>query len=81
MKLNGLRHGLRARTVILPGENADDFHQLCEDLEAEWHPQSRTEHFYLEQMATIELPSALRTSSNTFKPACLASSQWKDSGV
>jgi hypothetical protein len=51
VKLNGLRHGLRARTVILPGENADDFHQLCYDLEAEWQPQSRTEHFYLEQMA------------------------------
>ena len=51
VKLNGLRHGLRARTVILPGENADDFHQLCDDLEAEWRPQSRTEHFYLEQMA------------------------------
>ena len=51
VKLNGLRHGLRARTVILPGENADDFHQLCDDLEAEWQPQSRTEHFYLEQMA------------------------------
>ena len=40
-----------ARTVILPGENAGDFHQLCDDLEAEWQPQSRTEHFYLEQMA------------------------------
>jgi hypothetical protein len=51
VKLNGLRHGLRARTVILPGENADDFHQLCDDLETEWQPQSRTEHFYLEQMA------------------------------
>ena len=51
VKLNGLRHGLRARTVILPGENAGDFHQLCDDLEAEWRPQSRTEHFYLEQMA------------------------------
>ncbi len=49
-KLNALRHGLRARTVVLPAEKSEDFHQLCNDLEAEWQPQSRTEHFYLEQM-------------------------------
>jgi hypothetical protein len=51
VKLNGLRHGLRARTVALPGENPEEFQQLCDDLEIEWQPQSRTEHFYLEQMA------------------------------
>ena len=51
VKLNGLRHGLRARTVVLPGENSDDFHQLCDGLETEWNPESRTEQFYVEQMA------------------------------
>jgi hypothetical protein len=49
--LNSLRHGLRARTVVLPGENRDEFLRLCDDLEAEWQPQTRTEQFYLEQMA------------------------------
>ena len=51
VKLNGLRHGLRARTVVLPGENPEEFQQLCDDLETEWQPESRTEQFYLEQMA------------------------------
>jgi hypothetical protein len=54
VRLNSLRHGLRARTVVLPGENRDEFHQLCDDLEAEWQPRSRTEQFYLEQMAVSQ---------------------------
>src|SRR5260370_2035756 len=51
VRMNALRHGLRARTVVLPGENSDDFHQLCDDLETEWNPQSKTEQFYVEQKA------------------------------
>src|SRR6266403_4086566 len=51
VRMNALRHGLRARTVVLPAENPEEFHQLCNDLEAEWQPQSRTEQFYVEQMA------------------------------
>ena len=53
-KLNALRHGLRARTVVLPAEKSEDFHQLCNDLETEWQPQSRTEQFYVEQMAVSQ---------------------------
>lgn len=52
--LNNLRHGLRARTVVLPGEKSEEFHRLCDDLEAEWQPQSSTEHFYVEQMAVSQ---------------------------
>ena len=51
VRMNSLRNGLRARTVVLPGENPEEFHQLCNELEAEWQPQSRTEQFYVEQMA------------------------------
>ena len=54
VSLNSLRHGLRARTVVLPGESREEFHQLCDDLEAEWQPKSRTEQFYLEQMAVSQ---------------------------
>jgi hypothetical protein len=54
VSMNALQHGLRARTVVLPTENHQEFHQLCEDLEAEWNPQSRTEQFYLEQMAVSQ---------------------------
>jgi hypothetical protein len=52
--MNALRHGLRARTVVLPGEDPTEFHQLCNDLEVEWTPQSRTEQFYVEQMAVSQ---------------------------
>src|SRR2546422_7392313 len=54
VRMNSLRHGLRARTVVLPAENPEEFHQLCNDLEAEWQPQSRTEQFYVEQMAVSQ---------------------------
>jgi hypothetical protein len=54
VSMNSLRHGLRARTVVLPGENREEFTQLCDDLEGEWQPQSRTEQFYLEQMAVSQ---------------------------
>ncbi len=52
--MNALRHGLRARTVVLPREDRQEFNQLCDDLEVEWHPQSRTEQFYVEQMAVSQ---------------------------
>ena len=52
--MNSLRHGLRARTVILPGENRHAFHRLCDYLKAEWQPQSMTERFYLAQMAVLQ---------------------------
>ncbi len=45
VSMNALRHGLRARTVVLPGENREEFTQLCDDLEVEWSPESRTEQF------------------------------------
>src|SRR5258707_10106508 len=54
VSMNALCHGLRARTVVLPGENCEEFNQLCDDLEVEWHPQSRTEQFYVEQMAVSQ---------------------------
>src|SRR5438094_3618398 len=54
VRLNALRHGLRAHTVVLPGENPEKFHELCEDLEAEWQPQTRTEQIYVEQMAVSQ---------------------------
>lgn len=54
VSLNSLRHGLRARTVVLPGESRQEFHRLCDDLEAEWQPHTRTEQFHLEQMAVSQ---------------------------
>jgi len=54
VRLNALRHGLRARTVVLTGENQEEFEQLCDDLQDEWRHKSRTEQFYVEQMAVSQ---------------------------
>ena len=58
VRLNALRHGLCARTAVLPNENAEEFHQLCADLETEWHPQGRTEQYLIEQMAVAQWKAA-----------------------
>jgi len=54
VRLNALRHGMRARTVVLPGEDRQEFNSLCDVLEAEWQPRTATELFYLEQMAVSQ---------------------------
>jgi len=54
VRLNALRHGLRARTVVLPGEDREEFNRLCDLLEQEWLPRTSTELFYLEQMAVSQ---------------------------
>ena len=51
VRLNPLRHGLYAKSVILPGESREKFEQVCDDLEKEWRPQTPTEQEYVEEMA------------------------------
>ncbi|MFN7999083.1 MAG: hypothetical protein U0Q18_36010 [Bryobacteraceae bacterium] len=51
---NAIRHGFCARTVVLPGENREEFEQLCNDLESEWQPQTATERFLVTQLATSQ---------------------------
>jgi hypothetical protein len=38
VRWNGLKHGLNARTLILPGENRADYKALLHSLEAEHQP-------------------------------------------
>jgi hypothetical protein len=54
IRLNALKYGLRAKTVILPSEDPAEYEQLWSDLESDWQPQSRTERLCLEQMATSQ---------------------------
>ncbi len=54
VRLNSLKHGLRSGSLILPGENSDQFDQLFAALESEWQPQSATARIYLEQMAIAQ---------------------------
>ena len=54
VRLNALTYGLRARNLILPNEDSEEYKQLWADLEAEWQPQNRTERMHLEQMSTSQ---------------------------
>jgi hypothetical protein len=54
VRLNSLRHGLRARTVVLPGEDQQEFQRLRDHLEARWQPLSPSEQLYVERMAVAQ---------------------------
>ena len=51
VRLNALRNGLWAKTVVLPGEKQEDFDKVCDDLEAHWQPQNIAEQAHVEEMA------------------------------
>src|ERR1019366_8851953 len=54
IRFNALTCGLRTRATILERENAADYSQLWDELEAEWQPQNRTERCYLETLGTSQ---------------------------
>jgi len=54
IRFNALTYGLRTRASILPDENAAEYSQLWDEMEAEWQPQTRTERCYLETMVTSQ---------------------------
>ena len=52
-RLNSRKHGLTTKTLIIVGENADDFDQLRADLMDEYDPQSALECELVERIAGI----------------------------
>ena len=54
VRFNALRYGLRAESLIIPGEDPEEYAALWEQLEAEWQPQTATERILLSQMASAE---------------------------
>ena len=54
IRFNALTYGLRTRFTMITGENAADYSQLWDELEADWQPQTRTERCYLETMVTSQ---------------------------
>ena len=54
VRLNALKYGLRARDILIAGEDPAEYQRLWAALEAEWQPQTHTERLYLEQMATSQ---------------------------
>jgi hypothetical protein len=54
VRLNAVTYGLRAHSILITGEDPEQYQRLWADLEAEWHPQTCTERMYLEQMSTSQ---------------------------
>ena len=65
VRLNGIKHGLTAATLILPGEKESDFEALLDSLEAEHAPTTPTEELLVRQlaMATWRLTRFYRTEA------------------
>ncbi len=53
-RLNAIRHGLRARTVVQPGDDPLEFEKLCADLQKVLQPKDRPEQLLVEKMAIAE---------------------------
>jgi hypothetical protein len=53
VRLNACRHGLLARDVVLPGENADAFDDLWNQIWAHFSPVGPIEKFHVERVIHI----------------------------
>lgn len=51
VRLNSVKHGLCAKTLVLDGEQESDFESLLDSLEAEHQPTTPTEQLLVRQMA------------------------------
>jgi len=54
VRLNGVKHGLTAATLVLPGESESDFESLLDSFEAEHQPATPTEEALVRQMAMAQ---------------------------
>jgi len=50
VRLNGVKHGLSAETLVLMGENQADFDALIDSFEAEYQPATPTEELLVRQL-------------------------------
>ncbi len=54
VRLNAVTFGLRARSLLIRGEDPEEYAQLWGELAVEWQPRTRTERLYVEQMSTSQ---------------------------
>jgi len=52
--MNALRHGLRARTIVLPGEKQVDFDEIFDGLQDEYQPQCPSEQYLVYHAAIAQ---------------------------
>ena len=70
VRLNALTYGLRARSLLITGEDPEDYKRLWASFEAEWQPRTFTERLHLEQMATSQwLLARIATAENSIYEA------------
>ena len=51
VRLNGVKHGLQAETLILPGEQQSDFTDLLQTFEAEYQPATPIAETHVRELA------------------------------
>lgn len=54
VRLNGIKHGLSAATVVLPDEDPADFEARLDAFQAEYEPSTATEEFLVRQIAMAD---------------------------
>src|SRR6266851_5868443 len=54
VRLNGLKHGLCAETIVVPGEDPAEFQAMLDAYRAEYHPATPTDEFLVRQLAMAD---------------------------
>src|SRR5437899_8223473 len=54
VRLNGLKHGLCAETIVVPGEDPAEFEAMLEAYRAEYQPATRSAEFLVRQVAMAD---------------------------
>src|SRR5437016_4707643 len=54
VRLNGLKHGLCAKTIVVPGENPAEFEALLEAYRVEYKAATPTDEFLVRQLAMAD---------------------------
>ena len=52
--MNNLRHGLRARTIVLPGEEPQEYDLIKDGLQDLYQPQNQAEQYLVDQAAIAQ---------------------------
>jgi hypothetical protein len=52
VRLNALKYGIHAQSLLIPGEDPAEFDALVEDLQNTWQPQDSAERQFVDQLTT-----------------------------
>ena len=69
-KMNAVKHGLRAKTVVLTGESEHEFNGLASKLESEFQPRTEIERFCVQKILLAMWKSRRRERAETAELTC-----------